>query len=120
MVIRKMAKEKTKIKQFAIRSMNIDGIDEANREINVTFMTETICDIGWWTPERCICEEGCVVLTRFDNGVMPALFNHHRDVIIGKVKSVTIENHVIRATISFDEDEEAEKVWKKVAGDTKF
>lgn len=76
-------------------------------------MTEAPCD-NWFVPESCLCEKQNVDLTRFKNGVMPLLFNHDRNVVLGKISNVTFENKRAVAEVVFDNDEETDKIFKKV------
>ncbi len=103
----------TKIKQYAMREIAIDGVDEASRKLRFTFMTEAPCD-NWAIPEVCLCDAGNADLKRFQNGVMPMLFNHDRDVVIGRVDKVIFENNKAIAEATLDTDEEAEKYFQKV------
>ena len=109
----KAIKVMPKIKKYASRDIALDGIDEENRKLRITFMTELPCS-NWIVPEICICEKKSVDLTRFKNGVMPVLFNHDRDVVIGKVDKVEITDQKAMAEITLDDDEESNKVLKKL------
>ena len=102
-----------KIKKYASRDIALNGVDEATRKVSFTFMTDAPCD-NWFVPESCLCEKECVNLKRFDNGVMPVLFNHNRDVVIGRVDAIRFEEHKVIADITLDDDEEANKVMKKL------
>ena len=42
------------------------------------------------------------------------LFNHDRDYVLGKVIEARVENRRGKAKIRFDEDAEAEKIFRKV------
>lgn len=108
-----MPMTKTKIKQYAVREFTIDGVDEATRTANLTCMTDKPCD-NWFVPESCICEKECVDLKRFRNGVMPLLFNHNRDYVLGQIQDVNFGEGRVRCKAKFDEDEEADKIFKKV------
>ena len=102
-----------RIKKYAVRDISLGEIDEANRKAKFTFMTEASCD-NWFVPESCLCEKQNVDLTRFKNGVMPLLFNHDRNVVLGKISNVTFENKRAVAEVVFDNDEDTEKIFKKV------
>lgn len=102
-----------RIKKYAVRDISLGEIDEANRKAKFTFMTEAPCD-NWFVPESCLCEKKNVDLKRFKNGVMPLLFNHDRNVVLGKISNVTFENKRAVAEVVFDNDEETDKVFKKV------
>lgn len=102
-----------KIKQTAMRDLSFEGVNEKERTVTFTFMTEAPCD-NWETPEICLCKEENVDLQRFQNGVMPCLFNHNRDVVIGNVQSIDFVDSKVKATVAIDADEESEKYYKKV------
>ena len=102
-----------KIKKYAMRDISLGEVDETNRTAKFTFMTETPCD-NWFVPESCLCEKENVDLKRFKNGVMPLLFNHNRNVVLGKISNVTFEDKRAVAEVVFDNDEETDKVFKKV------
>lgn len=103
----------TTIKQYAMREIAIDGVDKESRKLRFTFMTEAPCD-NWIVPEVCLCGAENADLKRFKNGVMPMLFNHNRDIVIGHVDNVTFENGKAIAEATVDADEEAEKLFQKV------
>ena len=102
-----------KIKKYASRDISLNGIDEATRKVSFTFMTDAPCN-NWSVPESCLCEKENVNLKRYDNGVMPVLFNHDRDVVIGRVDAIRFEAHRVLADITLDDDEESNKVMKKI------
>ena len=102
-----------KIKKYASRDISLGEVNEESRTARFTFMTETPCD-NWFVPESCLCERENCDLTRFENGVMPLLFNHNRDVIIGKISDISFENKRAIAEVVFDSDEETDKIFKKV------
>ena len=102
-----------RIKKYAMRDVALGEVDAENRTAKFTFMTEAPCD-NWFVPESCLCERENVDLKRFENGVMPLLFNHNRDVIIGKIKDVLFEGKRAIAEVVFDSDDETDKIFKKV------
>ena len=102
-----------KIKKYASRDISLNGIDEATRKVSFTFMTDAPCN-NWFVPESCLCEKENVNLKRYENGVMPVLFNHDRDVVIGRVDAIRFEAHRVLADITLDDDEESNKVMKKI------
>ena len=102
-----------RIKKYAMRDISLGEVDEASRTAKFTFMTEAPCD-NWFVPESCLCEKENCDLKRFNNNVMPLLFNHNRDVVIGKISNVTFENKRAIAEVVFDNDEETDKIFKKV------
>ena len=111
----RMEKQAVKINELAIRSINVDGIDEKNRTVTFTFMTETPCH-NWMIPEVCKCRAENADITRFKNGVMPMLYNHNRDIVLGKVDNIQFADGKAIATATFDTDDESEKIYQKVLG----
>lgn len=71
----------------------------------------------YWGVEILDHSEGAVDLTRL-NEVGCVLFNHNRDKVIAKINRTWIENNRGQAEIEFDEDDDAEKIYQKVAGGT--
>lgn len=61
--------------------------------------------------------EGAVDLSRL-NEMGVVLFNHKRDVVIGKITRAWIEESRGMAEIEFDDDDDAEKIRKKVKSGT--
>ena len=102
-----------RIKKYAERDISLGEVDESTRTAKFTFMTEAPCD-NWFVPESCLCEKENCDLKRFKNGVMPLLFNHNRDVVIGRIANVTFEDKRAVAEVVFDNDEETDKIFKKV------
>lgn len=98
---------------LAIRQVN-----EEERRISVSFSSET--PVNRWYGQEILChDEECVDFTRL-NEMGVSLFNHDRDKVIGR-----IENAICNATekrtycdIVFDDDEESEKIYKKVRSGT--
>ena len=73
----------------------------------------------WFGTEILSHNEDAIDLTRLQElGVM--LFNHNRDVIIGKILSVELDKteRKLRASVQFDTDEESEKIYQKVKSGT--
>lgn len=106
-------KIKKTIKNIGTRDLNLDGIDKDTRTVKFTFMTELPCG-NWGVPEICLCKKENVNLTRYYNGVMPCLFNHDRDIVIGRINNIEFEDDKVKAEMVFDTDEESEKYYQKV------
>lgn len=71
----------------------------------------------WFGMEILDHKSGAIDLTRL-NSIGCVLFNHKRDVVIGKVSRAWIENNRGMAEIEFDTDEESEKIYQKVKSGT--
>lgn len=95
---------------------SIRAVDGKERTFRLSFSSESPYD-RWFGPEILDHSEGAVNLERLNSiGVM--LFNHNRDVVIGKVERAWLENSRGEAEITFDSDEESEKVFQKVKNKT--
>ena len=89
---------------------------EDNRKYTLSFSSEEPYD-RWFGPEILDHSDGAVDMTRLtDIGVV--LFNHNRDIVIGKVTRAWIENNRGYAEIEFDPDEQAELIRQKVESGT--
>ena len=108
-----MTEKTTTIKQFALREIAVDGVEEESRKLRFSFMTEAPCD-NWYVPEVCLCGKKNVDLKRFENGVMPMLFNHNRNIVIGRIDKIEFKDNKVVAEATIDDDEESEKYFKKI------
>lgn len=89
---------------------------EDNRKYTLSFSSEEPYD-RWFGPEILDHSDGAVDMTRLtDIGVV--LFNHNRDIVVGKVTRAWIENNRGYAEIEFDPDEQAELIRQKVESGT--
>ena len=68
-------------------------------------------------PEILDHDPAAVDLTRL-NGMGCLLFNHNRDIVIGKIVRAWIENHRGQAEVEFDTDAQSEVVYQKVRNGT--
>lgn len=97
----------------SIRKMEGEGND---RKFQLSFSSEEPYE-RYWGREILDHAAGAVDLTRLQE-IGCVLFNHDRDVVIGKVVRVWIENNRGYAEIEFDSDDESEKIYQKVASGT--
>lgn len=97
----------------SIRKMEGDGND---RKFQLSFSSEEPYE-RYWGREILDHAAGAVDLTRLQE-IGCVLFNHDRDVVIGKVVRVWLENNRGYAEIEFDSDDESEKIYQKVASGT--
>lgn len=93
--------------------------DENSRTIELSFSSEMPYE-RWFGPEILSHDEGAVDLTRLQE-VGVVLFSHGRDPNFGKMPIAKIEKAWIdtqerkgKALITFDDDEDSEKVFQKV------
>lgn len=94
--------------------------EDNSRTIEISFSSELPVE-RWYGSEVLSHDEGCIDLQRLtDVGVV--LFSHGRDANYGKMPIAKIErawldsvNKKGRAEITFDDDEDSEKVFQKVS-----
>ena len=96
--------------------VEIRAVKGEERKFELSFSSEEPYR-RWYTPEILDHSDGCVDLDRI-NKIGCVLFNHNRDAVIGKVIKAWVENRRGKAIISFDEDEESERIYKKVKTET--
>ena len=90
--------------------------DEDSRKFVLSFSSEEPYE-RWYGVEILDHSEGAVDLTRLKEiGVV--LFNHDRDVVLGKILRVWLEESRACAEIEFDTDDDSEKVYQKVKSGT--
>lgn len=92
------------------RSAKLEGFDEAARTVTLSFASETPC-LNWWGEKEILrCNDEAMDKQRFTDGVMPILYNHNRDIVVGKPTKVWTENGRAMATIEFATTEKAEEI----------
>lgn len=105
-----------------IRSMTDGGYIRAvggagnERKFVLSFSSEAPYS-RWFGVEILDHAEGCMDLTRL-NSIGVLLYNHNRDVVLGKITRAWCENGRGNAEVEFDTDEEAEKIYQKVQNGT--
>lgn len=108
----------TQTKKQMSRELSFHAVEgEGNeRRFEISFSSEEPYE-RWFGIEILDHSEGAVDLTRLQEmGVV--LYNHNRDVAIGKVVSVSIEDGRGKAVIEIDTDEESEKIYQKMVSGT--
>lgn len=86
------------------------------RKFTLSFSSEEPYE-RWWGLEILDHSPGAVDLSRL-NDIGCVLFNHNRDVVIGKINRAWIENNRGYAEIEFDTDEQSEVIYQKVRSGT--
>lgn len=112
-------KQKTIPRQTLFRDLRFDraAISEDTRSVEVSFSSETDTVIRWGEPEILDHAPGAVDLTRLGLiGVV--LFNHNPDYPIGRIENARVEGGRGLATLVFDDDEESDKIFRKVISGT--
>ena len=96
-----------------IRALEGEGNE---RRFELSFSSEEPYE-RWYGTEILDHSEGCMDLSRLQTiGVV--LFNHNTNKVIGRIEKAWDENGRGKAVIVFDEDEESDVIYKKVAGGT--
>lgn len=119
-----MAKPKKSLPQMGTsfnRDLQINSLErvkgEGNeRKFKLSFSSEEPYE-RWFGMEILDHSEDCVDLSRL-NEIGCVLFNHKRDVVIGKIMNASIADSRGEAEIEFDTDEESEKIYQKVLSGT--
>lgn len=99
--------------ESAIRAVEGEGNE---RKFILSFSSELPYE-RYWGSEILDHSEGCVDLSRV-NEIGCVLFNHKRDIVIGKINRAWIDGNRGYAEIEFDTDEESEKIYQKVKSGT--
>ena len=92
------------------RSAKLEGFNAEDRTVNLSFASESPVPDFWGEPEILRCTDDAMDTKRFTDGLMPILYNHKRDEIIGKPTKIWIENGRAMATIQFANTAKAEEV----------
>lgn len=90
--------------------------DRDERTFRLSFSSEEPYN-RWFGPEILDHTDGCVDFSRLNSNPV-VLFNHNRDVILGRINRAWVENGRGEAEITFDADDEAEKICQKVKSGT--
>lgn len=111
-------KEQTKNNELqrCVGSINVREIDEEKRQVELSFSSEEPYE-RWFGPEILSHRDGAVDLQRL-NEIGCLLYNHNRDKVIGRIDNTWIDNGRGKALVTFDDDEESDKIYKKVKSGT--
>ena len=96
------------------REATINSVNAEERKVTLSFASEEPCPDFWGDPEILRCNDQAADVSRFEAGVMPVLFNHNRDAVIGRPTRIWFENTKAYAEIQFDDDDESTRIWNKV------
>ncbi|MCD8364768.1 MAG: HK97 family phage prohead protease [Clostridiales bacterium] len=99
-----------------ILDCTIRAVEGTERTFRLSFSSEEPYQ-RWYGPEILDHSDGAVDLTRL-NSIGILLFNHNRDAVIGKVDKAWLENGRGEAEVTFDSDEDAEKIYQTVKAGT--
>ena len=96
--------------------VSVRAVEGKERTFRLSFSSEEPYN-RWFGPEILDHSEDAVDLTRL-NTIGVLLYNHDRDAVIGRIDKAWIENGRGEAEVTFDSDEESEKIFKKVQSGT--
>ena len=96
--------------------ISVREIDEEKRQVELSFSSEEPYE-RWFGPEILSHNTGAVDLTRL-NEIGCLLYNHNRDKVIGRIDNAWVENGRGKALVTFDDDEESDKIYQKVKSGT--
>ena len=113
-LVRSNDNERTDLKRFS--SINVREIDEQKRQVELSFSSEEPYE-RWFGPEILSHAPGAPDLTRL-NEIGCLLYNHNRDKVIGRIDKAWLDNERGKALVTFDEDDESEKIYQKVKSGT--
>nr|DAI19993.1 MAG TPA: major capsid protein [Caudoviricetes sp.] len=98
----------------SIRALDGEGNE---RKVEISFSSEEPYSRWYDATEILEHSENSVDLKRLnDIGVL--LFNHQRNLVIGKIIKAWVENERGYAVVEFDDDEESNKIFQKVKSGT--
>lgn len=95
-------------------TMEVREIDEKERKVHVSFSSEK--PVSRFFGAEILCHDSnCVDLQRLSE-IGVSLFNHNRDVVIGKPINIELNEQEKRchADLIFDDDEDGDKIFRKV------
>lgn len=95
---------------------NIRAVEGKERTFKLSFSSEDPYE-RWFGAEILDHSDGAMNLDRL-NTIGVLLYNHNRDCVVGKIERAWVENGRGEAEVTFDTDEDSEKIFKKVQGGT--
>lgn len=100
---------------FTLPDLQIRAIDENSRSVDISFSSESPVGRHYGT-EILSHNADAVNFERINSGLAVALFNHDSSEIMGKITNAYLDEteRKCKATIIFDADEDAEKIFQKV------
>lgn len=97
-------------------SFDIRALDDENRTFELSFSSEEPYE-RWFGSEILSHEAQAIDFSRLDEiGVL--LFNHNRNHVLGRIDKAWLQDGRGYAQVTFDDDEEAETIYKKVKSKT--
>ena len=105
-------------------AFEVSGANEAERSVELSFSSQTGVERWDWWEERWYSEilDHSPVAVRLDRlrSMGVGLFNHDMNVVVGRLVDVRLDEvgRVCRCRLVFDEDEESERIFRKVLSGT--
>lgn len=96
--------------------LSIRAVEGEERTFELSFSSEEPYT-RWWGVEILDHTKGCVDLERI-NSIGCLLYNHNRDKVLGKVLKAWNDGIRCSAKVQFDDDAEADVIYKKVENKT--
>lgn len=111
-------KPTTGMQQQRTVEIAVREVKDEERRVGISFSSEQV--VSRWYGSEILCHDaGAVNLERI-NSIGVALFNHKRDVVLGKIENALCNDTEKKtyADIIFDSDEESERIYQKVKSGT--
>ena len=96
------------------RSAVLENFNEEERTCELSFASEEPCPDWWGDDEILRCNDTAMNISRFNADVMPLLFNHKRDAILGKPVNIWTEAGKAYAKVKFAQNEDIDKIFNLV------
>lgn len=116
MLLTREQQTKEGVMQRYFSGISIREINSDTRQVELSFSSEEPYE-RWFGPEILSHEPGAADLTRL-NEIGCLLYNHKRDEVIGRIDKAWIEGNRGKALVTFDDDDESDKIFKKVQSGT--
>jgi phage head maturation protease len=117
-LVAKVEKPTTGMQQQRTVDIAVREIKDEERRVAISFSSEQVVN-RWYGSEILCHDSGAVNLERI-NSIGVALFNHKRDVVLGRIENAVCNDTEKKtyADIIFDSDEESERIYQKVKSGT--
>lgn len=97
-------------------SFDIRALDDEKRNFELSFSSEEAYQ-RWFGSEILSHEPNAVDLSRL-NEIGVLLYNHNRDKVLGRIDKAWVKDNRAYATVTFDDDEEADVIYQKTKSGT--
>lgn len=111
-----MRKKQEKLSRDICLEIRATNQDENSRQVELSFSSEEPYT-RWFGIEILSHKDGAIDLTRL-NEIGCLLFNHSRDKVIGRIDKAWVEDNRANALVTFDDDDESERIFQKVKSGT--